>query len=183
MPFEAVPTELPGVVLVTPRMFPDSRGFFAEVFKSSDFVSAGCAMTVRQVNHSRSSCGVLRGLHYQLPPHAQAKLVSVVRGEIWDVAVDIRRGSPGFGRWVAERLSEENHRMLYIPEGFAHGFCVLSEVAEIIYYCSTEYAPASERCILWNDPALGISWPVKEPLLSGKDALGKPLADAENTFE
>jgi dTDP-4-dehydrorhamnose 3,5-epimerase len=173
---------IPGVVLIEPRIFSDSRGVFVELFKASEFQANNVPMAFVQVNHSRSLKNVLRGLHYQLNPKAQAKLISVVHGEIFDVAVDIRRGSPTYGQWVGESLSEINKRMLFVPEGFAHGFCVLSEAAEIIYYCSREYAPEAERIILWNDPAIAISWPVKEPLLSVKDAAGAFLSKAENNF-
>ena len=182
MPFKFLKMSIPEVVLIEPRVFFDSRGFFVELFKASDFQANNIPITFVQVNHSRSQKNVLRGLHYQLNPKAQAKLISVVHGEIYDVAVDIRRGSPTFGHWVAERLSETNKKMLFIPEGFAHGFCVLSDTAEIVYYCSKEYAPESERTILWHDPMVGISWPVKEPVLSPKDAGGSFLALAENNF-
>jgi dTDP-4-dehydrorhamnose 3,5-epimerase len=173
---------IPGVVLIEPRIFSDSRGVFVELFKASEFQANNVPMAFVQVNHSRSLKNVLRGLHYQLNPKAQAKLISVVHGEIFDVVVDIRRGSPTYGQWVAESLSETNKRMLFVPEGFAHGFCVLSEAAEIIYYCSREYAPEAERTILWNDPAIAITWPVKGPLLSVKDAAGAFLSQAENNF-
>lgn len=182
MPFTFRRMDIADVCLITPEIFPDSRGFFAEIFKGSDFQAGGIPMAIAQINHSRSGKNVLRGLHYQLDPAAQAKLVSVMRGEIFDVAVDIRQGSPTYGRWVSAMLSEKNRHALYIPEGFAHGFCVMSDAAEIIYYCSREYAPAQERNILWNDPAVNIAWPVKEVVLSGKDLTGKRLAEADNNF-
>lgn len=182
MPFAFKKTDIPDVVLVEPKIFPDDRGFFAELFKASDFQANGIKEQFVQVNHSRSQKHVLRGLHYQLNPHAQSKLVTVVRGEIFDVAVDIRQGSPSFGHWVGLNLSEDNKRMLYIPCGFAHGFCALSETVEILYYCSTEYAPAAERNIIWNDPDVRVAWPTESPLLSPKDAAGKPLREAENNF-
>jgi len=171
------------VVLIEPRIFSDPRGFFVELFKVSDFQANDVPLTFVQVNNSRSQKNVLRGLHYQMAPKPQAKLISVVHGEIFDVAVDIRRGSPTYGQWVAERLSATNKRMLFIPEGFAHGFCVLSDEAEVIYFCSREYAPDLERSILWNDPTIAIAWPVKEPVLSVKDAGGSLLMKADNNFE
>ena len=182
MSFRFSKTRIPDVILVEPKVFSDARGFFAEVYKASDFRSGGIEMTFLQVNHSRSQKDVLRGLHYQLRPKAQAKLVSVVRGEIFDVAVDIRKGSPSYGQWVSETLSEANRKTLFIPDGFAHGFCVLSDEAEILYYCSEEYAPDLERNILWNDPVLGIPWPVVRPVLSPRDSGGKSLRDAQNNF-
>lgn len=182
MPFAFSRMRIPEIMLVEPEIFPDHRGFFAELFKASDFRAAGLPASFVQVNHSRSQKNVLRGLHYQLNPKAQAKLVSVVRGEIFDVVVDIRRGSPTCGQWVAERLSDINKKMIWIPAGFAHGFCVLSDHAEIIYYCSQEYAPDLERNIIWNDPDIAIDWPVAAPLLSPKDAHGKSLSAAENNF-
>ena len=182
MPFKFSRMRIPDVVLIEPRIFSDSRGFFVELFKASDFQANNVPTAFVQANHSRSQKNVLRGLHYQLNPKAQAKLISVVDGEIFDVAVDIRRGSPTYGQWVADRLSGTNKKMFFIPEGFAHGFCVLSDAAEVIYYCSREYAPELERTILWNDPAIAIPWPVKEPLLSVKDSAGALLSQAENNF-
>ena len=182
MSFKFSKMRIPDVVLIEPRIFFDSRGFFGEILKTSEFQANGVSMTLSQVNHSRSQKDVLRGMHYQLNPQAQAKIISVIQGEIFDVAVDIRRQSPTFGQWVSENLSSSNKRMLFIPEGFAHGFCVLSDAAEIIYYCSREYAPQQERTILWNDPTINISWPVKEPLLSHKDSGGVLLSAADNNF-
>jgi dTDP-4-dehydrorhamnose 3,5-epimerase len=176
-----VPTAIPEVVLIEPRVFGDHRGFFAETWEARKFAEAGIHAKFVQDNHSRSAKGVLRGLHYQLT-QPQGKLVRVTVGEVYDVAVDLRRSSPTFGRWVAERLSAENHRMLWIPPGFAHGFLVTTEYADFVYKCTDFYHPASERTLLWNDPSLSIDWPLEigqSPALSGKDAAGKPLASAE----
>ena len=172
---------IPDVVLIEPKVFGDARGFFLESFNQQAFDEAtGTHHQFVQDNHSRSAKGVLRGLHYQLPPHAQGKLVRVVRGTVWDVAVDIRQGSPTFGQWVAEELSEDNHRQLWIPPGFAHGFVVLSETADFLYKTTAYYAPQHERCILWCDRDLDIRWPgvVNNYLLSEKDRMGMALADA-----
>ena len=182
MSFKFSKMSIPDVVLIEPRIFSDPRGFFLELFKASEFRANAVPSTFVQINQSRSQKNVLRGLHYQLNPKAQTKLISVVHGEIFDVAVDIRRGSPTYGQWLGELLSGDNKRMLFIPEGFAHGFCVLSDEAEVIYYCSKEYAPELERTILWNDPVIAVAWPVKEPLLSPKDLAGKSLSAAENNF-
>lgn len=181
MPFTFTPTELPDVVLVEPRVFPDGRGSFAETYKRSDFVAAGVDAELVQDNHSVSQAGVLRGLHYQLPPHAQGKLVRVVSGAVWDVAVDVRRSSPTFGRWVGYELTGENHRMLWIPPGFAHGFLVLADETHFVYKCSAEYDKASEAGVRWDDPELGIDWPLPdgvEALVSEKDGELPPLAEA-----
>jgi len=175
------PTAIPDVLLIEPQVFGDARGFFYESFNQQAFHAAtGTDVHFVQDNHSRSARGVLRGLHYQLPPHAQGKLVRVVRGSVWDVAVDVRRGSPTFGRWVGEELSEDNQRQLWIPPGLAHGFLVLSETADFLYKTTACYAPAAERCIAWNDATLAIAWPDlgTAPLLSAKDALGVPLGEA-----
>jgi dTDP-4-dehydrorhamnose 3,5-epimerase len=162
-------------------VFGDERGFFFESFNDKLFTQAvGAPVAFVQDNHSRSSRGVLRGLHYQLPPHAQGKLVRVVQGEVFDVAVDIRAGSPTFGRWVGEVLSEQNKRQLWIPPGFAHGFVTLSETADFLYKTTDFYAPQAERCIAWNDPAISIRWPYEgTPLVSAKDAQGVALGAAE----
>jgi len=170
MPFTFTPLQIPDVILVEARAFPDARGFFVETYKRSDFVANGITETFVQDNHSRSSRGVLRGLHFQKDPHAQGKLVRAVRGVIFDVAVDIRPESPTFGRWVSEILTEENHRLLYIPPGFAHGFLVLSDIADVTYKVTAEYAPQADAGLIWNDPDVGIHWPLKNPLLSAKDA-------------
>jgi len=182
MPFKFSRMSISEVVLIEPRIFSDSRGYFMELFKASAFQANGLLTSFVQVNNSRSKKNVLRGLHYQLHPKAQAKLISVVHGEIFDVAVDIRRGSPTCGQWVADRLSAINKRMLFVPEGFAHGFCVLSDEAEVIYHCTKEYAPDLERTILWNDPEIAITWPIKEPLLSIHDSKGTFLSDAGDNF-
>jgi dTDP-4-dehydrorhamnose 3,5-epimerase len=161
-------TDVPGVLLVEPAVFGDVRGFFVESFQAQRYAEAGIAGPFVQDNHSRSRRGVLRGLHYQLR-HPQGKLVWVTRGEVFDVAVDIRRGSPTFGRWVGVTLSEDNHRQLYLPPGVAHGFCVLSETADFLYKCTDFYRPEDEGGVLWCDPDLGIHWPTLDPLLSEKD--------------
>ena len=176
-----IPTAIPDVLIIEPKVFGDARGFFYESFNQRAFDEAvGRPVAFVQDNHSRSAKGVLRGLHYQLPPHAQGKLVREVRGTVWDVAVDIRQGSPTFGQWVAEELSEDNHRQLWIPPGFAHGFVVLSETADFLYKTTAYYAPQHERCILWCDRDLDIRWPgvVNNYLLSEKDRMGMALADA-----
>lgn len=175
MPSTFVPTELPGVIIVEPKVYADDRGFLMETYKQSEFHAAGIDAPLVQENHSRSSQGTLRGLHYQRDPKAQGKLVRVVLGEIFDVAVDIREGSPTFGRWIAVTLSAENRRSLYVPPGFAHGFCVLSPDADVIYKTTEEYAPAHEHGIPWNDPALGIRWPIAEPTLSPRDQRWPPF--------
>lgn len=182
MPFEFKATSIPDVILVTASTFVDERGFFAEQYKASAFKAGGIDFVPAQVNRSCSKKDVLRGLHYQLNPKAQAKLVGVLRGEIFDVAVDIRRGSPTYGQWAGARLSGDNHKMLYIPIGFAHGFCALSDEVDIQYYCSGEYAPELERNILWDDPQIRIDWPITSPRLSPRDAGGRCLKEAENNF-
>lgn len=177
----AISLAIPGVFQFTPKVFGDDRGFFYESFNANVFEEVtGLRPDFVQDNHSRSVKGVLRGLHYQLPPRAQGKLVRVVQGEVFDVAVDIRRSSPTFGKWVGAVLSAENKNQLWIPPGFAHGFVTLSETAEFLYKTTDFYSPASERCIAWNDPEIGIEWPIDfSPSLSGKDQLGGPLANAE----
>lgn len=182
MPFRFRPLEIPAVVLVEAPALGDARGFFREVYRGADFEAAGIREAFVQDNFSHSERGILRGLHFQKPPRAQAKLVSVLRGEIWDVAVDLRRGSASYGRWVAEALSDANARMLYVPAGFAHGFCVVSESADVLYKVSEVYAPELDRGILWNDPALAIPWPVRDPRLSPKDLKLPLLASADNPF-
>ncbi len=172
------PTALPGVMIVEPRVFNDPRGYFLETYQKARCTEAGLPQEFVQDNLSRSSRGTLRGLHYQIQ-HPQGKLVWVIRGEVYDVAVDLRRGSATFGRWVGVYLSEANHRQLYIPPGFAHGFCVTSDEADFAYKCTDYYHPEFERTVLWNDAALAIDWPVREPLVSDKDRRGVPLADAE----
>lgn len=169
MPFSFTQTEIPDVILIEPRVFEDSRGFFLESFKESPFVEAGITERFVQDNHSRSAKGTLRGLHYQVEPFAQGKLVRVTRGRVLDVAVDLRPSSGTFKKWVAEELSGDNFRMLYIPPGFAHGFVALEEDTDFLYKCTAEYDAASERGIRWNDPDLALPWPLAEPLVSERD--------------
>jgi len=176
-----IKTEIPDVLILEPKVFGDARGFFFESYNEREFRAAtGLDVHFVQDNHSRSSRGVLRGLHYQLPPAAQGKLVRCVAGEVFDVAVDLRKSSLSFGRWVGVHLSADNHRQAWIPPGFAHGFLVLSETAEFLYKTTEYYAPEQERCILWNDPELAIDWPLTvAPLISTKDQAGSRLAKAE----
>lgn len=175
-------TAIPDVFIFEPKVFGDERGFFFESFNHKQFEEAvGYSVTFVQDNHSKSSKGVLRGLHYQLPPHAQGKLVRCTAGEVFDVAVDIRKSSPTFGQWVGVHLSAENKRQLWIPEGFAHGFVTLSDTAEFLYKTTNYYAPQSDRGIIWNDSDIGIDWPSlpHEFILSGKDAIAKNISDAD----
>jgi dTDP-4-dehydrorhamnose 3,5-epimerase len=184
MPFSFSPLKISEVILIEPQVFDDKRGFFLELYKRSSF-TPDISMDFVQLNHSRSAKNVLRGLHYQKNPAAQAKLVTVVGGVVFDVAVDIRRGSPTYKQWVGAYLSAENHHLLYIPPGFAHGFCALSEMVDFIYYVSAEYSPENDRGILWNDPEIGVEWPVEKPLVSAKDS-GLPLlrkADINFTYQ
>lgn len=177
---KATPTAIPDVLLIEPKVFGDERGFFLESFNQKAFDAAvGRHVAFVQDNHSRSARGVLRGLHYQLPPHAQGKLVRVTRGAVYDVAVDIRPDSPTYGRWVGVELSGENHRQLWIPPGLAHGFLVTSESADFLYKTTEFYTPAAERAIRWNDPALAIEWPLAglTPTLSAKDLAAPALSD------
>ena len=175
-----VATDVPGPVIIEPAVFGDDRGFFLESWNASRFREAGLDLNFVQDNHSRSARGVLRGLHFQ-NPNPQGKLVRVVSGRVWDVAVDVRRSSPHFGKWVGVELSAANKRMFWVPPGFAHGFVSLEDGSDFLYKCTTPYAPADEGSILWNDPAIGIAWPLEgiEPLLSAKDKVAKPLAAAE----
>jgi len=179
---KVIPTALPGVLILEPKVFGDARGFFLESYNARVFREAtGLDPVFVQDNHSRSMRGVLRGLHYQVR-QTQGKLVRVTHGRVFDVAVDIRRGSPHFGRWIGVELDEDSHRMFWIPPGFAHAFVVLSESADFMYKATDYYAPEHERCILWNDPDIGIEWPLEglgEPLLSEKDRAGQRLKDAE----
>lgn len=172
---------IPDVMVFEPRVFGDDRGFFFESFNQSAFEkSTGISTRFVQDNHSKSQRGVLRGLHYQLPPMAQGKLVRVIHGEVFDVAVDIRRRSPTFGKWVSVLMSAENKLQLWIPEGFAHGFVTLSDTAELLYKTTNYYSPEHERCIAWNDPIIGINWPIeREPQLSSKDQQGFAFDVAE----
>jgi dTDP-4-dehydrorhamnose 3,5-epimerase len=169
MPFTFQHTQLPGVVIVEPKVFADDRGFFIETYKRSDFVAGGIDVEFVQENHSKSVRGTLRGLHFQRAPKAQAKLVRAIEGEVFDVVVDIRKGSPTFGRWETVLLSAENRRSVYVPAGYAHGFCVTSAEAQVVYKTSAEYAPELEGGVRWDDPALAISWPITAPILSPRD--------------
>ncbi len=182
MPFQFEQLDIPDLILVEPRIFEDQRGFFEETYRLSEFGFAGIARSFVQDNVSRSRRGVLRGLHYQKHPQVQAKLVGVVRGEVFDVAVDLRRGSPSYSRWVGVALSDRNHRMLFVPEGFAHGFCVVSDEADVFYKATAEYAPELERGIIWNDSDLGIRWPIEAPLVSPRDARLPRLQNADHDF-
>ena len=183
MPFEFKRLEIPEVLLIEPRVFPDHRGIFWEAYKRSEFKTNGISARFAQDNYSRSVQGTLRGLHYQKLPEAQGKLVMVIQGEIFDVAIDIRKNSPTFGRWIGQVLSADNLRMLWIPVGFAHGFYILSAMATVVYkVAGGEYTPTLERGIIWNDPDIGICWPVEDPLLSEKDAVLPSLSEADNNF-
>ncbi len=182
MSFKFKRLEIPDVVLVEPKKIGDARGFFVEVYKSSDFNSFGIDKQIVQINYSKSQKSVLRGLHYQKEPCAQAKLVRVVQGEIFDVVVDIRKGSPSYGKWVGVNLDSDSMNMLYVPEGFAHGFLTLSDEAEIEYYCSSVYSPENERGIIYNDSTLNISWPEENLLLSKKDLENPQLDKSDNDF-
>mgnify|MGYP003992464663 CR=1 FL=1 len=182
MPFSFLNFKIPDIKLIIPKYYPDERGYFFESFKESEFSANGINTRFVQDNFSHSVKGVLRGLHYQKNPKAQAKLVTALRGEIFDVAVDMRVNSPTFGKWIGEILSEENHKLLYIPEGFAHGFCVLSDEADVLYKVNNEYSPENERGIIWNDPEINIIWPIDEPLLQNKDSVLPVLKNADNDF-
>ena len=177
------PTQIPDIILVKPNVFGDERGYFMETWQREKFTEAGIDCDFVQDNHSRSVNGTLRGLHYQLPPHAQGKLVRVTVGEVFDVAVDIRKGSSSFGKWIGKYLSAKNKHMLWIPPGFAHGFYVTSEVAEFQYKCTNYYEPDHERCIRWDDPDIAVQWPFTRadgiPRLSKKDRHGKSFTGAE----
>ncbi|MDF1795393.1 MAG: dTDP-4-dehydrorhamnose 3,5-epimerase [Coxiellaceae bacterium] len=181
MPFTFTPLAIPEVVLIEPRVFPDDRGFFMETYKRSDFEAHGIVGDFQQDNHSCSNKGVLRGLHYQHEPMEQGKIVRVTAGAVFDVAVDIRRGSPTFGQWVSEILTAENNKALWVPPGFAHGVLVLEDNTHLLYRSTNEYSPAHESNILWNDPAIGIEWPLsgEEVSLSGKDSEAPLLSEAE----
>ncbi len=183
MPFIFKKLSIPEVVLIEPKVFRDGRGLFLETYKYSDFAESGIKEQFVQDNYSKSFKGVLRGLHFQKNPDAQGKLVQCVKGKIFDVAVDIRKGSPAFGHCVSVELSEENNLMLYVPSAFAHGFVVLSETAGVIYKCTREYSPEGDRGIIWNDPDININWPVKDPILSEKDKKLPALRNADINFE
>ena len=182
MPFRFNPTDISGVIVIDPPVFPDDRGFFMESYKRSEFAAAGINETFVQCNQSKSVRGILRGLHYQKTPKAQAKLVRALSGEIYDVAVDLRKGSPTYGKWTALTLSAQNRKMLFVPVGFGHGFCVTSPDAEILYMTTEEYAPDLEAGVLWNDPDLAIEWPVANPVLSPRDRAWPWLRNADNAF-
>lgn len=182
MLFQFKRLEIPEVVLIEPRPFEDHRGFFMETYKRSEFEANGIPESFVQDTHSYSVKGVLRGLHYQKHPRAQAKLVVVLKGKVFDVAVDIRKGSPTYGKWIGIELSSENRRVLFVPVGFAHGFCVLSKEAHMIYKLTDEFAPDQCGGIVWNDPEIGIRWPIQDSILSEKDARLPPLRKADHNF-
>lgn len=176
--------ELPDILLLEPKAFGDARGWFMETYKRSEFEAKGIPHEFRQDNHSRSvGQGVIRGLHYQMNPAAQGKLVRCIAGGIYDVAVDIRRGSPTYGKWIAVELTTDNRRLLWVPPGFLHGFCTLTDVAEVVYKTTAEYSPSHERIVRWDDKELNITWPTRAPLLSKKDAEAPSLVEADNNFE
>lgn len=174
-----IPCDIHGPIIIEPSVFGDARGFFLESWSASEFAKAGLDLSFVQDNHSRSQAGVLRGLHFQ-NPMPQGKLVRVVNGAIFDVVVDLRRSSPQFGQWIGVGLSGENKRMLWVPEGFAHGFLTLSENTDLLYKCTAPYAPENEHCLAWNDPTVAIDWPIAamQPIISDKDSKGLALADA-----
>ena len=182
---EVIKTDIEGVVIIEPRIFKDERGYFYESFSQREFEEKVCRTTFVQDNQSKSSYGVLRGLHFQKPPYCQSKLVRCIKGAVLDVAVDIRKGSPTFGKYVAVELTEDNHRQFFVPRGFAHGFAVLSEEAVFQYKCDNFYNKESEGSVAWNDPELDIDWkiPFDKVLLSEKDKLSKNIADADYLFD
>jgi dTDP-4-dehydrorhamnose 3,5-epimerase len=182
MSFTFEPLDIPELVLVRPTRHRDERGFFQESYRASAFARGGIHAVFVQDNLARSTRGVLRGLHYQLPPAAQGKLVGVVSGRIFDVAVDLRVGAATYGRWAGRTLDADTGELLWIPEGFAHGYVVLSDVAEVFYKVTAEYAAELDRGVRWNDPAIGVAWPVPEPFVSAKDRAQPPLAEADNPF-
>ena len=183
--FKFTPTPLSGLMVIEPKVFSDNRGFFMEYYNKEGYAENGFNETFIQDNHSRSKKGVVRGMHYQIHPHPMGKLVKVVRGKIFDAGIDIRKGSPTFGKWYGEILSGENHKMLYFPPGFAHGFLCLEDNTEVVYKSTGMFDAASERAIIWNDPEVGIKWPlneVKEVIVSEKDQKHPSLKDAETNF-
>ncbi|MBS1259681.1 MAG: dTDP-4-dehydrorhamnose 3,5-epimerase [Candidatus Scalindua arabica] len=180
MPIKYIKTDIPGVLLLEPKVFKDSRGFFMETFHQKKYAEAGIDHAFIQDNYSHSTQGTLRGLHYQLK-HPQGKLIYVITGEIFDVAVDIRQGSPTLGQWVGQYLSDQNKRQIFIPEGFAHGFCVISKTADVLYKTTDLYNPDDEYGVLWSDPDIGIDWPVEVPIVSEKDKQYSRLRDALET--
>ncbi len=183
MPFTFKKLNLSDVMLVEAKSFPDDRGYFKEIFKESSFIENEINTRFVQDNFSHSIKGVLRGLHFQKNPKAQAKLVTVFRGEIFDVAVDVRKDSPTYRKWVSEILSEQNHKLLFIPEGFAHGYCVLSDEADIFYKVNQEYSPEHDGGFIWNDPEINIKWPSDKPIMSERDQKLPFLKNADNNFE
>ena len=182
MPFTCQKLDIPDLLLIEPKIFKDGRGFFMETYKSTDFAQLGMDQLFKQDNFSHSTKGTLRGLHYQVPPHEQGKLIMVTHGEVFDVAVDIRKNSQTFGKWAGVRLSADNPRIFYIPPGFAHGFCVLSDEADFTYKVTSEYDRDCERGIIWNDPVIGIDWPIEDPLLSQRDRQLPVLEDVIELF-
>ena len=182
MSFSFSNLKISDVKLVISKHYPDERGYFLESFKESVFVNNGINTKFVQDNFSHSTQGVLRGLHYQKNPKAQAKLITAIKGEIFDVAVDIRKNSPTYGKWVGEILSEKNHKSLFIPEGFAHGFCVISDTADVLYKVNNEYSPENNAGIIWNDPTINIPWSVEKPIISEKDSQLPLLENSENDF-
>lgn len=182
MPFTFKKLEIPDIIVIEPQSFSDDRGFFFESFKESEFASNGIDIKFVQDNFSHSAKSVIRGLHFQKPPKAQAKLVTVVSGKILDVAVDIRKNSSTYGKWVSQILSDEDHKLLYVPEGFAHGFCVLSEEADVMYKVSSEYSPEHEGGIIWNDPKLNIDWLSLKPIVSTSDSQLPLLKNLDDYF-
>lgn len=184
MPFQFKRADIPEVIVIEPKAFGDERGYLMEIYKQSEFEAFGILERITQINYSHSTRGVLRGLHYQKQPRAQGKLVMTIRGDIFDVAVDIRKRSPTYGKWVGELLTAENHRMLYIPVGFAHGFVTLTDKVDVVYKVNgAEYTPELERGILWSDPEIAISWPLANPILSENDAGLPTLKDSDNNFQ
>ena len=182
MPFEFKRLDISDVILVSCKVFPDERGIFLETFKESIFKENGIDVRFVQDNYSHSIKGVIRGLHYQKDPKAQAKLVNVIRGKIFDVAVDIRKNSPTYGKWVGEVLSDKNHNLLYVPVGFAHGFLVLSDEADVVYKVNQEYSPEHDRGIIWNDSEIGVIWSTDNPIIAQKDLVQPTLKNADNNF-
>jgi len=182
MPFTFTRLDIPEVILVQPKLFPDDRGFFAETYKMTDFKMNGIEQDFVQDNHSKSKAGVLRGLHYQTHPKAQGKLVRVVSGSVFDVAIDIRKNSPTYGKWVSAILDAKNHHMLWVPPGFAHGVLVLEDDTQLIYKVTEQYSPEHDRCIRWDDPAIAVKWPMNNPDLSEKDLKAPFLKDVDNNF-
>jgi len=182
MPFSFTETKIPGVVVIEYKKFDDNRGFFMETFQKTEFAAHGITLPFVQDNYSHSIRGVLRGLHYQKNPFAQGKLVLVLKGSVFDVGVDIRQGSPTYGEWIGETLSAENRKMLYLPPGMAHGFCVLSDEVDFFYKVTADYAPEMDRGFIWNDPEVGIEWPISDPILSEKDKHLPPFREADNNY-